>query len=316
MADSILFVDDEENILNSLERLFREDKTKILKATNAQDALKFFTEDEIALVVSDNLMPGMNGVDFLSIVQEISPYTVKILMTAHADLATAIDAINRGNVFKFIVKPWRDKELVEIVEDGMNRYKIVGSLRKANEATLRSIAQTIELKDPYTRGHCDRVAEYALKIADTLSLTEETKKELKYGSWLHDCGKIGVPEKILNHNGSLTEKEFAVIKNHPRWGADVAREAHLSDVVVNIVLHHHERYNGCGYPLGISGADIPLEARIVAVADTFDAIITDRPYRKGESIEKAIEILSSKRGEAFDPDIVEVFLSLVKEETF
>lgn len=296
MSNTVLFVDDEENILNSVSRLFADDDMRILRASNAGEALDFFKKQEIAVVVSDNHMHGMDGLDFLTKTIEISPDTLKILMTGYTDLATAVDAMNRGKVFRFIIKPWEDDVLRLTVHEALKRYQLIQSLKKEDEATLFSLAQTIELKDHYTRGHCASVARYALMMAEALNLPEKTKKDLKYGSWLHDCGKIGVPERILNKNGPLDVEEFEIIKNHPRWGADVARQARLPDAVVNIILHHHEKFDGSGYPAGIKEEDISVEARIVTVADVFDAMTSDRPYRKRLGKKKAIEILVLMRG--------------------
>lgn len=305
--DIVLLVDDEENILNSIERLFSEDDLRIIKATSAAEALGIIEKEDIAVLVSDNLMPGMRGIELLEKVRTISPDVVRVMMTGYVDVQTAVDAINRGEVFRFIVKPWNDEAFMQIVRDGVEHYNIVRTLKMADETTLRSLAQTIELKDIYTRGHCDRVAGYALAIADRLGLPEEMKKEIKYGSWLHDCGKIGVPEAILNHQGPLNEEQYEIIKKHPVWGADVARQANLSEVIVNIILYHHERYDGNGYPSGIMGNDIPIEAKIVAVADCFDAVTTDRPYEKAQSREKGVEIISSLKGRNLAPEIVEAF---------
>lgn len=309
MSENVLFVDDEENILRSIGRVFSENDFRMLTAGSAEEALHLVRKENIAVLVSDNLMPGMRGVELLSKVKEISPDTVKILMTAHADLPTAIDAINKGEVFRFIVKPWDNDDLVNTVQEGINRYRMIRSLRKADEPTLLSLAQTIELKDPYTRGHCDRVAGYALLIADALELNDGIKKAVKYGSWLHDCGKIGVPEKILNDSESLDEGSFSIIKKHPQWGADVARQAQLSEGIINVILYHHEKYDGSGYPSGITGQDIPLEARIVTIADVYDALTTDRPYSKGHNAEDAKGIILSLKGNHLDPEITDIFLA-------
>lgn len=173
---------------------------------------------------------------------------------------------------------------------------------------MLSLAQTIESKDPYTLGHCESVARYALMIADALRLSDEIKKDIRYGSWLHDCGKIGVPENILNKNGPLNECEFEIIKNHPRWGADVAVQASMSENIVKIIFHHHERYDGRGYPSGLQEHAIPYVARIVTIADVFDALTSDRPYRKGFDAEKAVKIIRMMGGNVFDPGILDVFL--------
>lgn len=313
----VLFVDDEENILHSVERVFSEKDIRVLKAGSAEKALEIIKREDIAVLVSDHLMPGMKGTELLSRVKDISPDTVRILMTAYADLATAVNAINEGEVFRFVVKPWENEILERVVQEGIDRHRIVHSLRTEDESKLLSLAQTIELKDPYTRGHCDRVAKYALLIADALNMGENKKTDIKYGSWLHDCGKIGVPEKILNLERRLNEEEYEIIKKHSGWGADVARQARLADGVVNIILYHHERFDGQGYPTGIKGKDIPLEARIVSVADVYDALVTDRPYRKGHIIENAKGIILSMKETLLDPELVDIFINLIpdKKET-
>lgn len=310
MTDAILFVDDEVNVLNSLKRLFIDSNLKIMTALNAFEAMDVLKNNNISVIVSDNLMPEMTGIELLQKAKEISPESVRIIMTAYADLQAAIDAINKGAVYKFITKPWKDNDLKDVVFNAVNQHRVVLSLRKADEATLLSLAQTIELKDPYTRGHCDRVANYAVTIAKAIGLSKEEQRHIKYGGWLHDCGKIGVPESILNHNGPLSPEQMEIVRNHSRWGADVARLAQLPEPVINIILYHHERYDGKGYPLGLKGTNIPLEARIVTVADTYDALTSERPYRNKIAHEKAVEFLNSFKGQFFDPEIVNVFIKL------
>ena len=309
MDNAVLLVDDEANILNALTRLFLDRDVRVLRAGNGEEALGIVRREPVAVVVSDNLMPGMRGVELLSRVRDLSPDTVRVLLTGYADLPTAIEAINRGEVFRFHVKPWVDEEIVRTVEEGVRLYQLVRSLRHGDEAALRSIAQTIELKDPYTRGHCDRVAAFSLKIAEALRLPEGTRRAIKHGSWLHDCGKIGVPEAILNCPGKLSAADFEVVKKHPGWGADVGRQANLPAEVINIILHHHERFDGRGYPTGAKGTEIPIEARIVAVADVFDAMSTDRPYAKGYDRAEAMRVMGVLRGAALDPQLVDIFLA-------
>ncbi len=312
MTDTILFVDDEINALNSLKRLFMDSNMKIMTALNAFEAMNILRNNNVSVIVSDNRMSEMTGIEFLQKAKDISPGSVRIIMTAYADLQAAMDAINKGAVYKFITKPWNDNDFKDIVFNAVDHYKIVLSLKKADEATLLSLAQTIELKDPYTRGHCDRVANYAVRIAEALGLSKEEQKRIKYGSWLHDCGKIGVPESILNYNGALSSEQMEIVRNHSIWGADVARLAQLPETVINIVLYHHEHYDGTGYPLGLKGADIPLEARIVSVADTYDALTSDRPYRDKFDHDKTIEFLNYYRGRLFDPEIVNVFIKILR----
>jgi putative two-component system response regulator len=313
MAETVLFVDDEENVLKALERIFIGSDLIILRASSAEEALSIIGKENVAVLVSDNLMPGIRGVELLSRLKSISPDTVKILMTGHADIPTAIDAINKGEVFRFIEKPWDNAELVNTITEGIERYRILRSLRTNDEAITRSLAQTIELKDRCTRGHCDRVAKYALQLAKALGVSREMQKGVVYGSWLHDCGKIGVPEAILNSPDLLTENEWLTIKQHPAWGADIARQAQLSPVVINIIQYHHERWNGEGYPKGIAGRDIPLEARVVTIADVYDALTTDRPYRNAITRKRARRIMREMAGNLFDPELTEIFLSLPME---
>ncbi|HZV80556.1 MAG TPA: HD-GYP domain-containing protein, partial [Geobacteraceae bacterium] len=167
-------------------------------------------------------------------------------------------------------------------------------------------------KDPSTRGHCDRVGVYATRLAQALGLPRNVQREIKYGSWLHDCGKIGVAESVLNGPRALTPEEYTHIKQHSEWGADVADRANLSQIVRNIVRHHHERYDGQGYPSRLRGEDIPLEARIVAVADIYDALVSDRPYRRGFAMDVALRILEDMRGAELDPAIVDQFLACMR----
>lgn len=317
MTESVLFVDDEQDILNAVMRAFADEGFRVLTATSADEAMQLITEEEIAVLVADNLMPGTRGIDLLAAAKRVSPDTVKIMMTGYADLPTAIEAINIGEVFRFVVKPWRNDELVRVVTAALTRYRVVRSLRRADDAVIHSIAQTIELKDRHTRGHCDRVAGYALLIAEELHLSEEAKKEIRFGGWLHDCGKIGVPESVLNFAGPLGSEDFAMIREHPEWGAQVAREARLSQGVINVILYHHERYDGRGYPAGLRGRDIPLEARIVAVADVFDALSSDRPYRKAHLRGKALAIMAGLGGSQLDPELVTILCErlLTREKT-
>jgi putative two-component system response regulator len=312
MAEEILFVDDEEYILDIASQIFAEYGIKILTARNAQEALDVVRNHEIAVLVSDNHMPGMRGIDFLSRVKTISPDTVKILMTGFADLETALEAINRVEVFRFIVKPWENTQLIGLVEDALKRYRLIKSIITGDENTMHSLVHALELKDHYTRGHSERVAKYALSIARCIGLSEEMFTAIRYGSWLHDCGKIGVSENILNNEGPLDEADTHIIRNHPLWGADVARKAQLSQVIVNIILSHHERYDGKGYPSGLEDGEIPLEARIVSVADIYDALTTERPYRKAYTTDRALEMLYSMKGNVLDPQLVECFSIIVK----
>ena len=311
---TVLFVDDEQSIRNAIERMYLErDDVRCLFASSGQEGLDILAKEEVWVVVSDYLMPGMRGIEFLSKVRGMRPDTVRIMMTAYADLTIAIDAINKSEAYRFVTKPWNNKELMDTVDESLMRYQLISSLGTEDETVYLSLAQTVELKDPYTKGHCDRVATYAVSLAKSAGLSDEIINDIKHGSWLHDCGKIGVPEGVLNFPGSLSEEDLETVQQHPRWGSDVARQARMSDTVINIILYHHERVDGKGYPSGLKADKIPIEARIVAIADVFDALYSDRPYRKAYDYDRTIEILHEMTETHFDQRLMELFLPIAEE---
>lgn len=185
------------------------------------------------------------------------------------------------------------------------------NLRQAYIRAINSLTEAINVKDNYTAGHVDRVGEYALAIAHEINLDEETIEVIKQGAVLHDVGKIGIPESILNKPGKLTDEEFAIMKTHPAVSAQIVKPLGVSVHIMNAIKHHHERLDGRGYPDGLKGEEISLEARILSVADSYDAMVTDRPYRKGLSQEIAIGELRKNSGTQFDPAVVEAFLKVL-----
>jgi putative two-component system response regulator len=312
-AEAILFVDDEKQILRSIERLFIGSNYRVLTTDDAQEALEIVRGEDVAVVFSDQCMPKMKGIELLERIKTISPDTVKILMTAYADLATAVEAINTGEVFRFITKPWDNQVLMEIAQEAIGRFTLTRSLAHADEATLLALAETIELKDPLTQGHCKRVAMYSVWMAESLGISTEIKRRIRFGAWLHDCGKIGVPESVLNYPGNLSPTEVETIRNHPKWGAEVVRLAHMAPEIINIVLYHHEKYDGTGYPHQLKAEAIPVEARIVSIADTYDAMISERPYKKKLARDAALLQLQRQQGSALDPLLTERFITLIRE---
>jgi response regulator RpfG family c-di-GMP phosphodiesterase len=311
---TVLFVDDELSILNAIERMYLErDDVRCLFALSGREGLETLRHENVWVLVSDYLMPGMRGIEFLARAKEVRPETVRIMMTAYADISIAIDAINKSEAYRFVTKPWNNKELMATIDEALMRYELIRTLGAQDEDMYLSLAQTVELKDHYTKGHCDRVARYAVALALAAGLDEHYVSDIKHGSWLHDCGKIGVPEGLLNFPGLLSEEELETMQQHPRWGSEVARQAHMSDTVINIILYHHERVDGKGYPSGLKGEQIPLEARIVAIADVFDALYSDRPYRKAYDFDRTIEILHEMTESHFDRTLIELFLPIAEE---
>ena len=311
---TIMFVDDEAGIRNSLKRLFADTPHNVLIAASAAEGLELLRVNTCAVIVSDNQMPGETGIEFLYKARQLAPDTVRVMMTAYADLGTALNAINHCEAYRFVVKPWDNQELVELVNNCVQRFEIIQSLRLKDEAVYRSLSQAIELKDHYTRGHCDRVVELSLALGKRMGLSPENLIHLEHGAILHDCGKIGVPEATLNFPGKLDKEQMDIIRKHPDWGGEVARAAGMHQITVNIILYHHEHYDGHGYPTGLAGDGIPLEARIVAVADVYDALASDRPYRKALLPEEALPVFMAMSGTVLDPVIVENFLELVNEQ--
>ncbi len=307
MPEKVLIVDDDKAILELASRVLQDIDCHVISFNDPLTALEYLGQEEVAVLITDNKMPVMHGLELIEKANSISPETVKIIMSAYADLPMALCAINQCQVFKFITKPWEPTQLAGTVTDALRRYSTFQIIRRENEDVLRSLAQTIELKDPCTKGHCDRVATFAVQIAKHIGMPTDIQREIKYGSWLHDCGKIGVSEMVLNARRKLKPEEYEQVKKHPVWGADVAKKANLSSTVVNVVLSHHERYDGHGYPNGLAGDNIPLEARIVSVADIFDAISSDRPYRKSLPLEKSIALIESMKGKELDAEIVDIF---------
>ena len=311
---TVLFVDDEQSIRNSIERMYLErDDVRCLFAASGQEGLDILQREEVWVVVSDYLMPGMRGIEFLAEAKAARPETVRIMMTAYADITVAIDAINKSEAYRFVTKPWNNKELMATVDEALMRYQLIQSLGAEDETIYLSMAQNVELKDHYTKGHCNRVAGYSVALAQAVGLDDQYINDIKHGSWLHDCGNISVPEELLNSPGNLSNDELETVQQHPLWGSEVARQARMPDTVINIILYHHERFDGKGYPSGLAGESIPIEARIVAIADVFDALYSDRPYRKAYDYNRSIEIMHEMTETHFDQKLIELFLPIAEK---
>jgi HD-GYP domain-containing protein (c-di-GMP phosphodiesterase class II) len=311
----ILCVFGDPEVLQSVEGLFPDRRYEVLTAVSGQEAISLLSRSgPVQVVLAGYGIRETEGGEYLGEVRSRWPDAVRIGLTRDVDPAAAASAVGGGRVYKFLTWPSDGEEARAVVDSALDRFRLVRALRGGDEAVLHSTAQEVELRDPYTQGHCDRVATYALSIASVLGLPEGTRRDLRYGSWLHDCGKIGVPETILNHPGKLSPEQFAIVRNHPVWGAEVARLAWLRPEVADILLHHHERFDGHGYPAGAKGREIPLGARIVGVADVFDAVSTDRPYAMGYDREEAIRVVGVLRGAALDPELVDALFASFPED--
>jgi len=313
---TVLIVDDEVNNLQLLKRTLRK-KFNILTATDGKEALDIIDREgnNISLIISDQRMPKMTGTEFLSKVSEKYPYIVKMLLTGYSDIEAMIDGVNKCQLFQYITKPYDPDEIEMIIDHGIEAYELTLSkntllqdLKELFFTTIKSISSALDAKDTYTHGHSHRVTLFSLILARELNLEESFIEEIETAGLLHDIGKIGVPESILCKAGKLTDDEYREIQDH----APKAKKI-LSSIpgLTNVALWascHHERWDGKGYPNGISCKDIPLPSRILAIADTYDAMTSNRSYRKGLPHEVAVEEIKNCAASQFDPEVTEAFL--------
>ena len=333
----ILIIDDEPYVLSVLYSLLspsHECKT----ASSAIEALEYLKEESYDLVLSDIMMPGMTGLELLAEITRLSRETVVILFSGNLNIQSAIEAMRRG-AFDYVTKPFNLSD----VETAVARAIRHQSLLKANQqyeqhleqligvrtneltiantnlnttleklymnyrATLHALAAALEARDVETKGHSERVVAYCLRLGKEIGLTDRQLITLEHGALLHDIGKIGVPDGILLKRGALTEDEWAHMRRHVEYGAQILRGIDFLEGATQIVSQHHERYDGSGYPHRMEGDQICLGARIFAVADAVDAMTSDRPYRAGRSFDDAADELIRCSGAHFDPTVVQAF---------
>lgn len=318
---TILVVDDEMNNLSLLKRTLR-NNYNILAASSGQEALQIVLDkgSEISLIVSDQKMPLMEGTEFFKNISEKYPDIIKILLTGHSNIDILVDAINECHLFQYILKPFEPDQLCMVVESGIKKYELATSktqilldLSELFYKTIKSIAQALDAKDEYTHGHSMRVTLYSLALAKSLNLPEDLLEEIETTGLLHDIGKIAIPQKILLKPGKLTKEEYDVIKTHPELGKKLVDGIEKLNLVSTWLKSHHERFDGKGYPDGLVGEQIPISSRIIAIADTYDAMTSSRAYRVALSHEEAIEEIRRCSGTQFDPNLAELFISISEE---
>lgn len=316
---SILFLDDDIDNLNLLKSIFSK-SYEVYTALSIEEAFSVLENNSISLVITDYKLPHLNGVEFLKDVYEKYPETMRILITNYTDSAVLIDAINAGKINQFVKKPYNPEELHQIIEALMAKnklklanMKIISNYNELFAGTISAIIEALDAKDSYTLGRSKRVTYIAVNLVKELNLPEEEASKICLASLLHNIGMIGVPETILNKTEALSEDEFNLIKNHVNHGINILKEIKQLEPVLDIIKYHHERYDGKGYPFGVSGDDIPVGSMIIAIADTYDGIISNRPYKTRLKPEQAIEIIRSTSGKQFSPEIVEAFLRLPQE---
>jgi putative two-component system response regulator len=282
----------------------------VMTAGNGQEGLEQMVITSPDLILSDIAMPIMDGYDFFKEVRARPEWvTIPFLfLTARGEREDITVGRDLG-VEDYLVKPLTRDELLTAVRSRLARSRQLHmvQLQSAYEASLTMLANAIEVRNEYTRGHVERVTAYALLLADQLGWQGKRLEALRFGAILHDIGKIHVPESILTKKGPLTAEEWVEIKRHPVNGAEMIRDIPYLTLAVPAVRHHHERYDGKGYPDGLAGESIPLEARIVTVADGLDAMTTTRSYRVALSLNQACDEIARCSGTQFDPLVVEAF---------
>ena len=305
---------------------------------SAEEALALLSAERFQLVISDIQMGGMSGLEMIPHLLRLAPDTVVIMISGVQTVESAIGALRAG-AFDYVVKPFDLQHVEAAVSRALEhrelrvskrRYEtyleemvaqrtaeLDGALRSLGDAyrtTLRALTAALEARDSETHGHSERVVSFSLRLGRELRLDSEQLRALEFGSLLHDIGKIGVPDAILRKPSALTEEEWVRMREHPRHGQKILRGIGFLEGAARVVAQHHERWDGTGYPLGLRGEGIDLNARIFAVADAFDAMTSDRVYRKGRPYEAAAAELDGWAGRQFDPRVVAAFGRVPREE--
>ena len=330
-APRCLVVDDEPRLRQVLVHLMQNDGFSCREAGNGAEALEVLQRESIPLVLSDLRMPQIDGIELLRQTRARYPDTAVVMITAVADVEVAVSCLAMG-AMDYLTKPFHLEEVRARVSQALEKRRLILENREYQDrleervavqarrledlflASVQSLAEALEVKDPYTRGHSIRVSHYSSAIARVLELDTDVVRQIELGGQVHDIGKIGVREAVLNKPGALTDEEYRHIMTHMTVGwrilAPLLGEAPLS---LSIVRSHHERWDGRGMPDGLVGAAIPLEARITAVADSYDAMTSGRPYRVAQlTAAQALEEVRANSGTQFDPDVVKAFLAAVE----
>ncbi|HEY3219639.1 MAG TPA: HD domain-containing phosphohydrolase [Gemmatimonadales bacterium] len=332
---TVLVVDDEEPIRNALRKFLKQQQFEVYTAGSAEEALQQLRLHKVALMLSDIRMPGTSGVDLVPQALEIEPDLAILMLTAVNDATSAALCMQRG-ALDYLTKPIELADLGRAVQRALKRREMQLENRHLNQwlkeevttrtaelqrerhrlervstATLEVLVNALEAKDPYLRGHSARVADLSANIATETGLSEEDVERIRVAGRLHDLGKIGTRDAVVNKEGPLSADEFEHVKQHVIIGAQIlAPLVHLGDIVA-MVKSHHERFDGSGYPDGLRGEEVPLGGRIIAVAEVYDALTTARPYQEKMTPEQAVERMADLSGTVLDPRVFEALVRLV-----
>ena len=321
----VLVVDDEIGIIDSLSIFLKKSGYIFTGITDPIEAIERVKEEHFDLMILDFIMTPIHGDQVVEEIRKFNKELYILLLTGHKDLAPPLETIKRLDIQGYCEKSDRFDQLLLLIESGVKAINQMNMIKKINEElkeasqkleqaymeSIETLRYTVEAKDPYTRGHSDRVSEFSVLIGKYLGLSDEDLHTLKIGGLFHDIGKIGIPDSILLKPGKLTPDEYSEIKNHPSIGVHILSNAAIFRDIIPIVKHHHERYDGLGYPSKLKGEDIPYLARIAAVADTFDAMTSRRTYRDSLPLDVVKEEFEKNRRIQFDPQIADLFLDIL-----
>ena len=308
----IIAVDDEGGIIDSLSVFLKRSGYHLTGCTNPLEAIELVRNEHFDLMLLEEI-------------RKFNQELYILLLTGHKDLAPPLETIKRLSIQGYCEKSDKFDQLLLLIESALKSIEQMNIIKKINTElkesqenlekayleSIQTLRYTVEAKDSYTRGHSDRVAEYSVLIGKRMGLSEEELKTLRIGGLFHDIGKIGIPDAILLKEGKLDDNEYSEIKNHPSIGKHILSNASIFSNIIPIVYHHHEKYNGSGYPEQLAGENIPLLARITAVADTFDAMTSKRSYRNAIPLEYVRAEIEKCSGTQFDPQIAKVFLDII-----
>ncbi len=322
----ILAVDDEQGIIDSLSIFLKRSGYNFTGVTDPRQAIEMVKNEHFDLMVLDFIMTPFHGDQVVEEIRKFNKELYILLLTGHKDLAPPLETIRRLDIQGYCEKSDKFDQLLLLIESGiksieqMNEIKSINEelkntnkkLEKAYLESIETLRYTVEAKDRYTRGHSDRVSAFSVLIGEKVNLSEQELQTLRIGGLFHDIGKIGVPDLIIQKEGKLTDEEYAEIKKHPSIGVHILSNASIFKDIIPIVEHHHERYDGTGYPSGLKGEDIPYFARIAAIADSFDAMTSKRSYRDSLPLDVVKNEFKKNRGTQFDPELDDLFLDILE----
>ena len=313
---SILIVDDLNIHLELMEAIFEKEGCHVVTAHNADEALRLLEKSSPDLAILDVMMPGMSGYDLCKRLKEKSGarFFPIVLVTSLSELEDKIAGIEAG-ADDFITKPFKSIELTTKVRSLLKFKKLQEELDHS-ESVILTLAVALESKDPYTKGHSERVGNFSAEFAAFIGLPEKEQVIIRKAGIIHDIGKIGIGDHILHKSSILTKEEVIFIEQHAVIGEKICRPLHSLSVILPIIRHHHERWDGEGFPDGLKGEQIPVMARILSIVDTFDAMVSERPYRKPISVKKALKKMEEEENFGqWDPGLLEKFIEMMREKS-